>query len=595
MGDTLKDECRNIQSLSGDPIRLQRLGKRISKAIAAGDIQAQPIRVALLSSFLTDMLVDALIATFFSRGLVVQIERAPYGMIEADLLSGHSVTRDCDLVLILPTHRDLKQAPTVATTAADAEMAVAREIAPWLDIWSRISQPIVQLTFDPPPSRILAEGDGFLPAGLLRHVRQVNLALGARAPGHVALLDAEALAVRVGRDWHDPRVYFLCKQPFAPAALSEIAGSIAASVAGVLGRARKVLVLDLDHTLWGGVIGDVGLAGITLGNESPEGEAFVAFQNYVKGLASRGVILAVCSKNNDAVAREPFEHHTGMVLKERDIACFVANFEDKATNLKRIAKALNVGLDSLVFVDDNPVEREWVSSSLPEVLVVDLPAEPAMYAAALEATKAFPMHRLVNEDITRNESYRVRNLVLDGLPISGDIGAFLAGLDPVAVVEPVNSSSQERIAQLLAKTNQFKLNPHVFSSEQILNNAYNVLAVRFKDRTQDYGITSVAVVEKTTADELMIINWVMSCRVFSRRLEDLMLELIRNMAKERGASRIRADFQPSAKNAVAKEMLLEIGFLAPESGGLVTAVVANSPVRPHFMRIEHSAQTTQRR
>jgi FkbH-like protein len=585
MEQELLDECRNVTTIMRNPVALQRLGRRVSKAITAGHFRDTKIRIAVLSSFLADMLVDVLPAALLARGIAGEIVKGPYGAIAVDLLSEKSITHDCDLVLILPTHRDLAFAPQPGCSPDEADTAAAREAASWINLWNRITAPIVQLSFDPPPARFLSEADGFRPGGLLRHVRQVNQRIGDSAPSRVAVVDAEALAATVGSDWHDPRTYHLCKQPFTLSAVWEIADALAASVSGLLGKARKVLVLDLDNTLWGGVIGDVGLQGIVLGNETAEGEAFVALQRYSRNLAVRGVILAVCSKNNEEIAREPFRAHAGMVLKEDDIACFVANFEDKATNIRRIAKTLNIGLDALVFVDDNSVERAWVRRELPEVLVIDMPDDPALFCHAIEQARPFPMHRLTEEDLGRNASYHSRALISAAQSCTSDMGAFLQSLDPVACRESVGTASIDRIVQLIAKTNQFKLNPRIFSTEEVVEKAEGVFAVRFRDRMQDYGVTAVAVAE-IESDEVVVLNWVMSCRVFSRRLEHATLELIRTFAQTKGAKRIRAVFQPSPKNSVAKDILMELGFSPDEGGNFIAPVAPATPLPPHFIRIE---------
>lgn len=585
MNHELVTVCRNIGELYNDPMKLQQLGRRVTKAIAANQLGGEKLRVAVLSTFLTDMLVESLPAFFLARGIIAEIVKAPYGAIAVDVLSNTSCTHDCQIVVLLPSHRDLICCPDVGASVEEANAAVEREVSIWVNIWKHISAPIVQLSFDPPPWRFLAEADGFYPGGLLRHVRRVNQGLGDRAPANVALVDAEALASRVGECWHDPRIYYLCKQPFAPSALPDIACSIVASAAGVLGKARKVLVMDLDNTLWGGVIGDLGSQGIVLGNETPEGEAFVALQFYAKKLARRGVILAVCSKNDSDLAREPFRHNSAMVLREDDIACFVANFEDKATNIRIIASTLSVGLDAVVFVDDSPIEREWVKRELPEVLVIDLPEEPALFCDAIERAQAFPMSALTREDVGRNASYRSRTSVSIAKSKASDLDAFLEGLESVAVVENVSAASLDRVLGLIGKTNQFKLNPRTFTAEAILARSSDALMVRFRDRMQDYGITSVLVTEIEKRD-LVILNWVMSCRVFSRRLEHAILEVLRTRAIAAGASRIRACFEASARNGVARDALRALGFVVDGKEDYVLPVIVETSVPSHFIRVD---------
>ena len=572
LDETTASRLAALPSGAPDPDALQAIGRRIRKALAKG-AGAPPLRVGLISSFLTDMLADGLVASLARRGLFAVVEAAPYGALPGQLLAQDAPFAGCDLVFVLPTHRDLLHRPGLGATAEEAGRAAAAEAEFWTSLWRKLPCPVVQLGFDPPASRALAEADGLLPGGLLRHVRDTNARLFEAAPASVALVDAEALAAWIGPAWHDARTWALCKQPFANAALGELAEALAAAAAGLLGKARKALVLDLDNTMWGGVVGDVGLEGIALGMELAEGEAFVAFQTYVRSLAARGIILAICSKNRHEIALEVFRTHSGMVLKEEDIACFAVNFEDKATNLRRIARTLNIGLDSLVFVDDNPVERAWVRRELPEVLVIDLPEEPAGYVRAVEAARAFPLQRLTGEDLERGRSYRALATQAELAASATDLDQFLAGLEPVATLEPLNGSTSDRIVQLIRKTNQFKLNPRVFTLEELTAPGRQVLALSFADRMQDYGIIAVAVCEVADGT-LEVLNWVMSCRVFSRRLEHVMLSELAKRATALGAERIRAPFVPSPRNDVAKAFLAELGLSDQGDGILAIATGA---------------------
>lgn len=586
--DELLAESRALASAAPDPVALQRLGRRIARAVTSGRFAGRQVKIAVLSSFLIDMLVDALSACLLARGIAADIVTAPYGVIAVDLLSDRSITQGCDIVLILPTYRDLMHRPMPGCSHEAADQAAAREAGIWQEWWRHVGDAqVVQLSFGPPPDRPLADADGFRPGGLLRFIRDVNRKLADAAPNRVALVDAEALAVRIGPDWNDMGTYFLCKQPFGIAALVEVANSLAAATCGLLGKGRKVLVLDLDNTIWGGVVGDVGVHGITVGTETAEGEAFVAIQRLAHDLAARGVILAVCSKNDEENAREPFRKHSGMILREDDIACFIANFEDKATNLRRIAQTLNVGLDALVFVDDNPVERAWVLRELPEVAVVDLPEDPALYCAAIERAQLFPLHRVTEEDLGRNRSYSARAAVAQAQATSGNVTEFLQSLEPVVVLEPVNTHSLERILQLIAKTNQFKLNPRTFTSEELVGLDAGVFAIRFRDRLQDYGIVAV-VVTNLEEDELLILNWVMSCRVFCRRLEHATLELLLAHARTNGLLSLRAHFKTSPKNGITRTTLTELGFEQDLTGDFVKFVSQETATSSHFMRIEKS-------
>ena len=578
----LKAALAALPSSAADPDLLQKLGRRARKAIAAGQL-GSALRIRVVSSFLTDMLIDALTASMLRRGVVALFDPAPFGALPLELIGG--TTPPCDMLMVLPTHRDLRHTADPFADRSEARAAATTEAGFWAGLWPA-GVPVVQLSFDPPPTRPLAEADGLKPGGRLYHVRATNEALADSARTDVAVVDAEALAGAIGPGWHDARTYALCKQPFANSAMCEVSEALSAAAAGLLGKARKVVVLDLDNTVWGGVIGDVGLEGLVLGMETAEGEAFVALQRHAKSLSRRGIILAVCSKNNEAIARSAFGGHSGMVLTADDIACFVANFDDKATNIRLIAKSLNVGLDSLVFVDDNPIERAWVKSQLPEVLVVDLPQEPAAYVAAIEAARAFPMTRLTAEDVNRSASYQARARLVEAEQSSGDMDSFLAGLDSRVDVSPLLAHNSDRIVQLIGKTNQFKLNPALFTADALRTGEWSVTALSLSDRLQDYGIVAVSVARPQDGT-FVVAQWVMSCRVFSRRLEHVMLELLSRDARQAGCATIRLDFTPSPKNGVARDYLLALGFNDTGSGLVIDT--DRAPDAPHHMMIKDIA------
>jgi FkbH-like protein len=578
--------------LLGRPlIEVQRLAARLLKRPDVVDAAGHKVKIAVLSSFLTSYLVEMLTLMLVRRGLVPEITSAHYGQLVGEVLNnGPALQGNPDLVLFLPSHRDLRRVPPIGTGRDEADALVREETAFWRDLVQSVPAPVVMLSFDQPPYRALAEGDGFLPSGVGRHVRHVNIALADALPRSVSLVDAEALQMRLGPLRHDSRLYGLCKQPFAMDGLIEVADTLAAAIVATLGRAKKVLVLDLDNTLWGGVVGDVGIEGLILGPESQEGEAFIEFQRYAKRLAERGVLLAVCSKNDEAIARGVFRNHSAMVLRETDISCFVANFDDKATNLRRIAQTLNLGVEALVFVDDSPIERRWVARELPDVTVIDLPDDPAAYCRAVEAAKLFPLHHLTSEDLTRNASYQAIAAVKSASSAGVSMDAFLQDLQPVATIEPVGDASLDRIVQLVAKTNQFKLNATTFTHDDIRRRAGSVIALRLADRLQDYGIVTVAIAEMQD-DALVVMNWVMSCRVFGRRLEHVMRHLLGLHAVRAGATRVSLRYVASKRNGLLPDILSSIGFTDAGGDGVYEApAVAPSELSPHHMSIIDHAE-----
>ena len=331
-----------------------------------------------------------------------------------------------------------------------------------------------------------------------------------------------------------------------------------------MGLAKKCLVLDLDNTLWGGVIGDDGLGGIRLGQGDGEGEAFLAFQRYAKTLKDRGIILAVCSKNTEAIAKEVFQKHPEMVLRLDDISCFVANWNDKAANLRGIARALNIGLSSLVFADDNPAERALVRQFVPEVAVPELPHDPADYIQAIERHRYFQITSLGREDLQRAEYYRANAERQQALGGSENVEQFLESLQMVARIAPVDEVSLERTAQLINKSNQFNLTTRRRTAAEVMalldDPAWFTCAVSLRDRFGDNGLVSV-LLAKVEDDALVIDTWLMSCRVLKRDVEAMLYNHLCRWALQRGVRRIRGQYIPTAKNGIVKDHYASLGFV----------------------------------
>ena len=405
--------------------------------------------------------------------------------------------------------------------------------------------------------------------------------------------DVDHLAAALGRwQWGDERFYHHAKLPCSPEHLVDYAHSLASLILAHLGLGKKCLALDLDNTLWGGVIGDDGLGGIRLGQGDPEGEAFLAFQRYVKGLRQRGVILAVCSKNADAIAREVFEKHPEMALRLDDISCFVANWDDKATNLARIAHELNIGMNSLVFVDDNPAERSIVRRLCPEVAVPEMPADPAYYVQALDRHRYFQALTVSSEDLQRTDFYRASTSRQLFETAAVDLNSFLRSLTLVARIEPIGVVSLERSAQLINRSNQFNLTTRRRSNGELLSLMADpdwlTRTVSLVDRFGDNGLISV-LLAKVERDSLVIDTWVMSCRVLKRGVEQLLLNHLVSCARERGLTRVLGEFRPTPKNALVRDHYSALGFIqvgGDDSGHTHWELNVDETLQPlsHFIR-----------
>ena len=392
----------------------------------------------------------------------------------------------------------------------------------------------------------------------------VNLELGLSAPAYLHVCDWEFLANRIGGlAARDERSWFESKQPCSPALMVELAREVAQLIVSFKRAPKKVLVLDLDNTLWGGVVADDGLEGIELGDTSPRGEAFKAFQKYILSLKQRGVLLAVCSKNDHAKAAEPFEKHPDMVLKMEDIVCFKANWEPKSENIRAMAPELNLGLDSFVFVDDNPAEIEIVRQFVPAVTTILLGPDPSDYAAQLADCRLFEPRSITSEDAERTGQYRseAQRKVLEASVT--DMASYLESLQMEAIISEFAPVDVPRLSQLINKSNQFNLTTKRRSEAEVIavmnDPEYIGYSVRLKDRFGDHGLISI-IIGRKIGDAMHIDTWLMSCRVLKRQVEELALNELARLSQARGCVRLEGIYLPTPKNEMVRDFYLRMGF-----------------------------------
>ena len=392
----------------------------------------------------------------------------------------------------------------------------------------------------------------------------VNTELGLQAPAYIQICDVEFLGCRVGNlNAADDRGWFESKQLFTPDMTALVAHEAALLAAALKRSTKKVLVMDLDNTLWGGVVGDDGLDGIELGDTSPRGEAFKAFQKFALALSRRGILLAVCSKNDYEKATEPFEKHPEMVLRLGDIASFKANWNPKSDNLREIAADLNLGLDSFVFVDDNPAEIEIVRQFVPEVEAILLGPDPSRFLAILEDARCFEPRTITTEDTERALQYQHAASRRQALDSTTDMATYLRSLEMVARISPFNALDVPRITQLINKSNQFNLTTRRRTEAEVLailgKAEMPAFSVRLSDRFGDNGLISV-VIGQVQGGVLEIDTWLMSCRVLKRGVEELVTNEIFRIAKELGLSSVRGVYLPTPKNAMVRTLFPAMGF-----------------------------------
>ena len=371
-----------------------------------------------------------------------------------------------------------------------------------------------------------------------------------------------------GKNIFDYKLYFLADVQVNFSHLPALAEELMGFVKAEAGLAKKCLVLDLDNTLWGGIVGEDSFENIKLGPESPS-NVFWEFQKYILALNQRGIILAVNSKNNPEDALRVIREHPYMVLREEHFACLKINWQDKATNLKEIANELNIGLDSLVFIDDDPLNRQLVKERLPEVLVVDLPDDPSYFTQTLKELNEFNVFQITEEDYHRGRMYTQDRQRKEFEVKSGDFDEFLAKLNLKVEIKKADAFTVPRISQLTLKTNQFNLTTRRYQEEEIRRFAgledYLVFSVKVEDKFGDSGIVGVAIIKKM-AEGWLIDNFLLSCRIIGRNIEKAMLYHIIDLVKKDGAQRVVGEYIATAKNAPCSKMYEENGFDKAKDG-----------------------------
>jgi FkbH-like protein len=551
------------------PEEIDRAGRFIRKAHADGRWGEGTTRVHLLGQCTTSWLVPAMTAIAWGQGHACDVTEGGYDNVLQDLARLGAEPEAPDVVVLVPWTQRL------GGGAGPVERRVEDELAFWRHAWDaagRMGARILQVGYDwMGPG---AEGFGLAgePGHAVDLARAVNAALRRNRPPGSYFLDLELVSGMMGREaFYDPRRYFWTKQPFSERGAVRLAGHICAGIRALTAGPKKVLVLDLDNTLWGGVVGETGPLGVALG-ESPDGEAFRAFQKHVKALSKRGIVLALASKNNPADGREPFEKNPDMVLGLDDIAAAEINWEPKGTTIRRIAETLSLGLDSFVFFDDNPAEREQVRQALPEVAVIDVPAEPAEYVRVLQAGLWFETTSLTEADRARAEQYAVERQRRELQQSAGSMEDYLRSLEMTADVREIDDADLMRVVQLLGKTNQFNLTTRRHTREDVLRLLDRPGAIgttlRVEDRFGDHGLVGVmvAVPSEDDPEVLRVDTWLMSCRVICRTVEEFLCGDLIDRARHLGYREILGEYIPTKKNALVSELYDRMGFRRVEAG-----------------------------
>jgi FkbH-like protein len=590
---------RELQALANyalDLNRLMKLAKVIEKARAGGaDLHPLvPFRLAVLSNATVDLLTPALLASGARHGIALEVVQPSYDQVAQEALTPDSKVNSSkpDAVLFaidfraLPLRLSLGDAETAAATV-EGVMGYLQALRN--GVKANSSALCIFQTFAPPAETIFGSLDRALPGTMRFLIDAVNRALAENAlqSGDV-LLDVAGLAETVGlADWHNPLLWNMAKFPFSDQFMPLYADHVARTVAAIRGKSRKALILDLDNTVWGGVIGDDGLEGIKIAQGDATGEAHLAVQRLALDLRQRGVVLAVSSKNTDEVARTPFEKHPEMLLKLDHIAVFQANWNDKATNIQAIAEELSLGLDAMVFLDDNPVERGLVRQLLPQVAVPELPEDPAYYARTLAAAGYFESVAFAAEDLKRAGFYQDNAKRVTLRNRAGGVEAYLASLDMTITFQPFDATGRARIVQLINKSNQYNLTTRRYADPEV-EEAENdpevfTLQVRLADIFGDNGMISVVICRLNGQGEWEIDTWLMSCRVLGRKVEHMVLGEMLRHARSAGIRRLIGTYKPTERNKLVIDHYEKLGFkkVAEDATGMTRWEMDVESANPH--------------
>lgn len=543
---------------------------RILKMLGVSGPQSckRTVRLAIIGNATFELMLPQLKAMGFSYGLNLELFAGAYNQHAQEILDPNSSLKrfNPDVIVIATNIYSLG----LGEESNDENADIAEKTREITSLWSSCLQAfpsfLIQHNFAVPEVSSFGRLSNSLPGGRARLLRKLNAELedaAANAAG-VIVLDVEQIASVLGkRNWEDERMWIQAKQYPSAAGIVPLLKHLTALVRSRMGLASKCVVLDLDNTLWGGVVGEEGVEGIQLGGTA-KGEAYVAFQSYLLGLHQRGIILAVCSKNNEADAVQPFNEHPEMLLKRDHISVFLANWRSKSENLREVAARLNIGLDSLVFVDDNPVERELVRNQLAEVEVPEMPEDPSLFAATLHRELLFEAINLTGEDRHRGDTYKANLERQNFEQSSSSLEDFLSGLRMHVSLKRFDSVNEPRIVQLINKTNQFNLTTLRMSDVEVrayaLKKDSYTQFVQLRDRFGDNGIVGI-MMASVHGQSLRIDQWLMSCRVLGRRMETVMLSAVWNYAQSCGHNKLVGIYSPTAKNVQVADLYNNFGFV----------------------------------
>lgn len=555
---------------------------RAARLIEAADFPGlKPMTVAVLATFTSEPLRPYLIVEGARRGLAIRPYFAPFNQLEQQAFDANSEVYGLDPQVVIIAARLEELSPALTTrfvkmSAVEIGEELSQIAARFRALIKalRVRTAATMLIFNFGASQFLAAGiaDQSLPVSQAAAWQRANDALAAvcREFADVHVFDCARASTEFGlRKWFDPKLWWMGRIPFSAEAQLEIGRRLGRALRAAALPACKCLVLDLDNTLWGGVLGEDGLGGIALSEDYP-GSVYKDWQRRLLALRDRGVLLAVASKNNEADALEVFEKHSDCLLKADDFAARQINWLDKASSLAAIAEELNIGTEALAFFDDNPIEREWVRSRLPEVNVIEVPNDPMRFAEALDRSGAFDHLSISREDRSRAELYQKEGERRRLLEKTGALEDFLHDLDMIVTIGSASGDTLPRVSQLIAKTNQFNLTTRRHTAaeiESMIDNGAIALWLRVADRFGDNGLVGVALALNTKGKDWTVDTFLLSCRVIGRGVETALLRALADKVRMRGGVALVGEYIQTGKNLPAVGFYLNHGFVSIDDSG----------------------------
>lgn len=528
------------------------------------------LNIAILGGSTTDEIKNILEIFLLAKGIKPKFYQSQYNKFYEDSVFENKKLEKFkpQIIYIHTSNANINYFPSINNTESEINDFLDLEFQKFKNIWEGLKKyncNIIQNNFDLPIERSLGNLDFSDFHGKTNFINRLNIKFANHIYNisNININDINYLSSKIGlNNWFDKSLWYRAKYCLSFSSIPYLCNNLVGIICAILGKNKKCLVLDLDNTCWGGVIGDDGLNGIKLGKESHIGEAYLDFQNYVKQLKERGVILAVSSKNNDKIAREGFSH-SDSVLKLNDFASFKANWEPKYLNINEIAKEINIGLDSVVFLDDNPSERSFVKSQLSNVSVPEIGNDILNFTSYVEENNFFEVINLSNDDIKRSKYYSDNNKRLKEELVHVNYKDFLKSLNMNSEIDFFKKEYLDRITQLINKTNQFNLTTKRYSIKEveslITDTNYIPIYGKLSDKFGDNGLISV-IISKILDDVCIIECWLMSCRVIKREMEYEMFNKLISICNLKNIKKIRGIFYPTPKNSMVSDLFSDLGF-----------------------------------